>query len=288
MGLFHTPEAHEKPETGRFVITPRIAESWLKKYNHRNRAVRVNQLSYLKGALERGEWKYNGESICFSRDRLINGQHRLLACIETDISFESRVEVGLPDDVYETYDQHTKRTSADLLGSLGYKEALSCAAAANWVWRYENDRIRSGGNQTPIQTRELIERLPGIVESTMICRKDYKSRHTLTSTAIAIHFLAGLVDVERRAVFFHGLATGENLSNGDPAFMLRERLNSDISSKASKLQPFVKWAFYVKAWNAAAQGRKMGVLRWGAVHEDRQESVPSIIGVPSGRLIVPK
>ncbi len=279
-------EAREQPETGRFIITPKIAAVWLAKYNREtNRPIRVGQVRLLKGVLERGEWKYNAESICFSRTRLINGQHRLIAVVETGIAIDTRVETGLPDEVYETYDQHTKRNAGDLLGSLGYKDALSVSGAAAWVWRYENDSIRSGGTPSPTQARLLLERLPDIVKSTEACRIVHKSRHTMTSTAIAIHFLAGLVNPDRRDLFFQGLASGENLSNGDPAFMLRERLQFDAVAKASKLKPFIKWAFFVKAWNAAAQGRKMGVLRWGAVNADSKESIPSIIGIPQGQLI---
>lgn len=61
-------------------------------------------------------WKMNGEAIKFSNTgRLLDGQHRLLACVESGCSVRTLVIRGLPEDTQETMDAGKSRTMANVL-----------------------------------------------------------------------------------------------------------------------------------------------------------------------------
>ena len=65
------------------TITPAQAKKLLER-NTNNRPVSKPHVKFLCGVIRRGEWKLNGDAIRFNSERLVDGQHRLAACIETD------------------------------------------------------------------------------------------------------------------------------------------------------------------------------------------------------------
>lgn len=91
-------------------ITPEMAKRWLEK-NPYNRNISRRTVETYAEAMRRNEWHSNGESICFDEDgNLINGQHRLAACILANTPFCSTVVTGvLKQDSY-IYDKGRNRT----------------------------------------------------------------------------------------------------------------------------------------------------------------------------------
>src|SRR5262249_28100191 len=78
------------------TVTPELAARWLKR-NHANRKVRARHVSRLVRAMRAGEWDdLNGDTIRFSDNHeLLDGQHRLLACIEAQQAFTTLVVFGI-------------------------------------------------------------------------------------------------------------------------------------------------------------------------------------------------
>lgn len=86
------------------LVTPEMAAEWMKA-NRMNRAVRDTAKDKVKRALVSGRWKFNGQTVTFSKTwRLMDGQHRLLAIIETGIAAEILVWTGIDDDAMDTID----------------------------------------------------------------------------------------------------------------------------------------------------------------------------------------
>ncbi|MDP2620568.1 MAG: hypothetical protein Q8P46_10395, partial [Hyphomicrobiales bacterium] len=73
-------------------ITPELAREWLEKTNRKNRPLsELKWTAYAVDMLE-GRWQYNGDAIRFGSDGvLLDGQHRLMACVEAGIPFETDV-----------------------------------------------------------------------------------------------------------------------------------------------------------------------------------------------------
>ena len=73
------------------TITPQIAQEWA-TLNTRNRPVRYAKVAQFARDMKAGRWHMTGDPIQFGiSGRLLNGQHRLWACIMSDTAFETVV-----------------------------------------------------------------------------------------------------------------------------------------------------------------------------------------------------
>jgi hypothetical protein len=81
----------------KMFINPEIAKKLLLKV--RNRQVYPRHVDYLSELMKNGSWKQNGETIKFDKNGfLIDGQHRLLAIIKANCSYEIGVVENLEDE----------------------------------------------------------------------------------------------------------------------------------------------------------------------------------------------
>lgn len=98
------------------LVTPERASHYL-SFNEGNRNVRTTRVKELSGVIRRGEWMVTHQGIAFSRDgRLIDGQHRLLACIDADTPIKIMVTRNVEPDAFKALDLHGKRSMADIFG----------------------------------------------------------------------------------------------------------------------------------------------------------------------------
>lgn len=95
-------------------VTPDAAKAWL-KMNTLNRPVRKSYVSYLADCMKRGEWTVNHQAIALNGNKLIDGQHRLMALIESGLP-EIKMSVVKDADTasFDTIDIGVKRTNADI------------------------------------------------------------------------------------------------------------------------------------------------------------------------------
>ena len=97
-------------------VTPEIAKEWMKHNIHKNRELRKDRVESYEYDLLFGHWSMNGESIKFDCEgNMIDGQHRLQACINTGIGFTTVVVRGVDDNAFRTVDVGMVRTSRQLL-----------------------------------------------------------------------------------------------------------------------------------------------------------------------------
>ena len=96
------------------TVTPAQAQKWLDGCNHNNRNIRKTFVDYLVRQIKEQRWVLIGNPIAFDiNGRLIDGQHRLKACILSEKSIEVFVIYGLGVDAYAETDTGNKRTLAD-------------------------------------------------------------------------------------------------------------------------------------------------------------------------------
>jgi hypothetical protein len=85
-------------QTIQMTITPEIAKSWLEK-NTINRSVKENHVDFLVSEIKKGAWKVTHQGVAFSvNDVLLDGQHRLLAIVKSNMAINMLVTFGLQDD----------------------------------------------------------------------------------------------------------------------------------------------------------------------------------------------
>ncbi len=113
-------------------VTPRIAQTWLEDYNIDNRKVKRNVVDKYAYALSAGQWVVNGDAIRFDvNDRLIDGQHRLLAVVKSGVPLQQQLVIrNLPVRAFDTIDDGAMRTASDVIQRLGVKNSSAAAAIA--------------------------------------------------------------------------------------------------------------------------------------------------------------
>lgn len=99
------------------LITPDMAVDWL-YFNTQNRAPTEGSIFNYKRLIEAGEFQCTHQGIAFSGTpdnpiRLIDGQHRLIAIVDSNTSIYQWVFWGCDDSVYEATDAGRGRSAAD-------------------------------------------------------------------------------------------------------------------------------------------------------------------------------
>lgn len=93
------------------TITPDIAKMWLGANYAMNRRIIDDRVSAYVRDMKSGAWTLNSDVICFTEDgKLINGQHRLTACVKANVPFDSIVYLGMPKESLLNIDTQKPRS----------------------------------------------------------------------------------------------------------------------------------------------------------------------------------
>src|SRR5208337_4885018 len=96
-------------------VTPEMARDWLGA-NQKNRRPKKSTVQAYARDMVAGEWKLAGDPIRFdSSKNLLDGQHRLLACIIAERPFQTVVMRDLSPEVMRVLDHGCRRTVGDQL-----------------------------------------------------------------------------------------------------------------------------------------------------------------------------
>jgi len=253
------------------TITPDDAARMLKT-NTGNRPVNRRHVAVLAREMKCGRWKVNGDTICINGDRLIDGQHRLLAVIDSGCTVESLVVEGVSSDVFDTKDAGRRRSASDTLAIRGEIYTCRLGATLAVIDRYMTGRMMNCVKYTNTEIEELLSRYPTVRESV---RKTYDTKKLVGGSVLsACHFLFSQKDDLAADRFVENLMSGVNLSVGDPVFVLRERLMQNALSKA-KLSAEYIMALTIKAWNYRRASKEITHLRFRQ-DGDSPESFPVV------------
>ena len=259
------PPGNEFPEvhlgggvTAQIVrLNAELAKSWLGLRLPTQRKLKPISLKAMTADLTQGRFMFNGEPIIFDRlGRMIDGQHRCTIVAETGLPITLIVIRGIDPAAFASLDSGAKRTGADACAAAGKQNGVKLAAAALNLWKWNNGTITSNLSLSPMGIEEVIHQHPGLEDS--VKAASHLSAVIGSHGPMAFcHYLFAALDREAADEFFGRLATGEDLSKGNPILTLRHRLQAD-----RKLDRNQTIAITIKAWNARRQNRNIMVLRW--------------------------
>lgn len=249
------------------TITPSLASEWLRT-NSRNRPVKDHHVRYLAGEMTAGRWQENGETIKKNGDKLLDGQHRLLACVRAGVPFRSLVVEGLNDSVFMSIDGGVGRSGSDTLSVMGEKNTKRLAAALSIVESYFTGTMGPKRKKfSNLQIEDLLLKHPGIRASVNL--QLVSSKLAPPATMAAFHYLFSQKDKAMADEFIEKVLKGHNMTPGDPACAMRERLIRNSLDKA-KLEPDYIAALLIKAWNATRGGQQIKSLSFRDRGEQRE------------------
>lgn len=126
-------------------VTPGIAAAWLDK-NIKNRRKSTRHISQSVRDTKTGNWQLTGDSIKFDKNgTLVDGQHRLTACVESDTSFRTLVIYGLEPSTRNVIDTGKSRSNSDVLTMQGATNTIGVAACLKFLVNEKNENTGSGG-----------------------------------------------------------------------------------------------------------------------------------------------
>lgn len=98
------------------TITPAMALDWLENANVRNRPLSEDHVNKLARDMKNGKWKISHEGIAFDpHGILLDGQHRLWAIVESQVSIDMLVFFNVPQDSVMVINGGRVRTVVDVL-----------------------------------------------------------------------------------------------------------------------------------------------------------------------------
>jgi hypothetical protein len=263
------------------IITPDRARDILNR-NDRNRAIAAAVVNKYARDMKSGAWALNGQTIKIGETgRLLDGQHRCAACVQSNTSFPAIIVEGLNDEVFDTFDLGTRRSVSDLLKDRGETNTAVTAAVLRHVWLLKNG-FATLRTVSPT-VNELIQTLENNPEVRNSIRLSNKIRDVAPSIALALHYFFCKANPEKADEFIERLGSGVMLESDSPILKLRDTLLEDRANRKRRLADAEKAALIIKAWNAFYEDKPMRVLKW-ANFGDRKEAFPEISGVPFASL----
>lgn len=234
-------------------ITPAIAQHWL-SYNTANRRIVKGSLDKIVTAIERGEWKENGETICFAPGKLLDGQNRLTAIALTGETLRILVVHGLDPEVQSTMDTGRVRTTRDVLSieGLGIWESNILSTAIHTVMAHDRGlTVAANIRFDNTAARNYYLEHQSALDASLRALHELPRKPSLLpfSRALALHVLFARLDAEAADNFFGRLYIGDGLAKSSPIFHLRTRLMNDMVTKTHR-SSFVECMYLIRAWNA--------------------------------------
>jgi hypothetical protein len=267
----------ELPKATWLEIDPARAEEMLKRLEVNRRLV-SNHVAFLAREMKDGLWKINGDTIRFSGKRLLDGQHRLHAVVQSGITIWALVVEELDDASFDTIDTGRVRGAGDILSSFGnFQQPFMAAAAGRFLWYH--DHGMSLDSAIRISNHEIIETVRRYPIVSMLC--DYASSKKIMR---ASPIVTGLTLISKKAgremtmYFAEKLMVGAELKADDPVKFFRDKWMMESKHRSSRGERAVWIAVLIKTYNAWLAGKKNSqVERWQLL---AHEKFPEVAKTP--------
>jgi hypothetical protein len=269
------------------VIYPHEAEM-IVNGQIKNRPISRKTVKRYSNAMRQNKWILNGESIIFSEGKLIDGQHRLRACVESKIPLTALViEVGNPES-FRTLDQGKKRGNSDILAIAGYVDTSNLAATLNILAHYDKTKgnmrnvVSPSGEIEGFDVESYAKEYEGIENSIRFADKMTKDLNIRKSCVACLHYILRRAEgthkfkdyPSRVDVFFEQVFGGIGLEKRSATLALRNSYIKDLqANKARKMDLTAKNIIKrgVICWNNWVDGIQISSLRYS-----QESSIPKI------------
>lgn len=255
-------------------ITPKRAQELLATMKHNRQVTRGAVEKWVKEMLS-GRWRSMSQGFAVDWDgHLMNGQHRLLAVIESGVTIETDVTYNEDPENFKVMDKGRKRTIADDL-SIADVQYPNESARIYRLWldlqatkpnRYvalgKTSRFGWNSDQAIKWVQEHEALLAHVIERCR--RKDAKRALHPPTLMQTLYFRFYEIDPESADDFMEKLICG--CDGAGPVPKLRDALDKLLLEKARGMNPpmYLFAAIVIKAWNAYREGKRPRIIGFGA------------------------
>jgi len=247
-----------KPAPSYVRITPDTAARMLAG-NQVNRILRRAMVNKYARDMIAGRWVLSNDAICFSSDgKLLNGQHRLTAVVESGQSVVMLVIRNMSPESMTSMDSGAARTAGDALHLEGISHANVLAATARLciLWAdgrmYKDNKVHGTSHG---EIRDFVIENPSIRHSVAIASRLGREVDAPNSAIAAAHWIISTKnDMELVDIFIEMLSTRSNLGDDSPLLAIDSRLRKARRLRTRHSQRDFIYLL-VKGWNYWATGR---------------------------------
>lgn len=242
------------------IMTPQKATAYMnvtKTLGFKNRSINQGLLEKLCKDLKERRWIPNGATIVIDKDgAVIDGQHRLLACIKTGIPFITAIAKNVDREAFATIDCGCTRSASQVLRMENVRYHKHIAAMISGIQQIRNKTLMSKGNRmTNTDVLEFWKEHGAMLDKiiTTVFPSANLNKHLSPRLAGAALFVL-VTDYgyswEKASDFILGCLSSETHSNG---FInaLRNKLHQNTNTK---LADGIKFYNLVLVWNAIQNG----------------------------------
>lgn len=250
-GMVNNPQT----SIGREIITPEIAEAYLKA-NTENRKLRKSTVKRYAQDMSEGRWKEGTtETIKISpTGRILDGQHRLHAVVESGTKHIFWIAKGVSEEVFDVIDTGAVRNAPDAFMVRGINYSTQIPSMISFYNGVAQGFISSDQNKhkrlTNTQLLQAYEERPEFWQATA---KKTQRWYINMAKLLSGSMIGGLYayfydkDADDSEEFFEQLSSGLNIQCNSIA-LLRNKLMVDKMNTA-KLPVSRRTALIIKSWN---------------------------------------
>ena len=263
-------------ETRIETITPKMAAIMLEG-NETNRKVNEAHVIFLSKQMKEGNWHLTGDTIKIDKfGILLDGQHRLHACIKAGVAFKNNISRGVERIAFKFIDTGRNRSAGDVLSIEKISNANNMAGLIKFIIHYRiapwaaASNNTGGGNKRKVTNNDVSEfyhKNEAQLLDSYPCGYNKHNKLLNGSVLAGMHFILKKIDYEQATEFCLRLSDGQNLKPKSPIYVLRERLIYDRTHKL-KLGNYDKLALIIKAWNAFRNKKSISGLRYNKANEE--------------------
>ena len=250
------------PKTDNVVVTPKKATAWLnitKASGFKNRAINHVLLDKLCADLRAGKWIPNAETIKLDKEGVvIDGQHRLIACVKTGISFIASVAKNVDREAFSTIDCGCARNASQVLRMDNVKYYKHVAATICTIVQIRKKMLMARCNKmTNTEVLEFYRENSELLDQSIAAVLPTATSHKHLTPRIAAAALFVLVtdygaSWDEASDFVLGCLSNETQKN-DIVNSFRDTLNK---KRDVKMAEGVKFYNLVLIWNAIHTGKR--------------------------------
>lgn len=246
------------------TVSPGMAKAWLDR-NTGNRRLKATLVNRLADEMRRGSWKMTGEAIKFATDgRLLDGQHRLTACVKADVPFRTLVIYRIDGDAQNVMDCGMPRLGRDVLDLNGVVNPNHVAVALRLLVNHAKRRTHYSGGDSSVSNSEIAAAYWRHPKLCLYVPASSQSVPRGVSRGLVgfINYVACTMMNQRPKAnqMVDVLKTGVPAYDGDPIHAFRERIIKD--SHVQKLLKNSVIYTFKHCWNAFAADRPMQRIVW--------------------------
>ncbi len=223
------------------TITPEEAMLTLTERNKGNRPFKRAKIAQYTNAMNCGRWKFTPIPLIFEEHtgRLLDGQNRLQAVVNSGKAQVFVVCDNASPDVMQAIDQGASRSASDHLAVRGIFGGAGLAPLLLAIIGYSNDPTGTWAQIKPVSNEEYYEAYEAeallIEEADGQGKRLNKEYRLISRTDFAFtYYLLKKAAVDQSLIddFFHRLSYGDDLGVNCPVFQYRKWLSNNLHKYA--------------------------------------------------------